>query len=180
MSHFGLRTVTAAVALVAAFPATAQPAPVRPPPPLPATPLTPTTAAPAEMTAANSALASQFEKAWNTHDMRFLDAIVTDDIDWVNVDGGRGRGREAIVGGHARVHGTPKFKDSKLTIRRVEVAALRPDVAVVHVYWGMQGDRDNDGTARPPRDGVFTWLTVNDGKSWRIRASHNSNRQAVR
>ena len=180
MSRFGLRTASACAILVAALPVTAQPAPVRAPPPLPATPLTPVNAAPAETVAANRALAAEFEKAWNTHDMRFLDAIVTDDIDWVNVDGGRGRGREAIVGGHARVHGTPKFKDSKLTVRRVEVAALRPDVAVVHVYWGMQGDRDNDGTARPPRDGVFTWLTVKDGTSWRIRASHNSNRQAVR
>ena len=180
MLLFGLRAVTASLALFAALPVAAKTAPVQPPPPLPATPLTPLTAAPAEMAAANRALAAEFEKAWNTHDMRFLDAIVTDDIDWVNVDGGRGRGREAIVGGHARVHATPKFKDSKLTVHRIEVAALRPDVAVVHVYWGMQGDRDNDGTARPPREGVFTWLTVTDGKTWRIRASHNSNRQAVR
>lgn len=168
------------IASLASLPVAAQPAVVLPPPPLPQTPLTPDGAAPAEMVASNRALAAEFEKAWNTHDMRFLDAIITDDIDWVNVDGGRGRGREAIVGGHARVHATPKFKDSRMVIRRVEVAALRPDVAVVHVYWGMEGDRDNDGTARPPRDGLFTWLTVYDGKSWRIRASHNSNRQAVR
>ena len=179
MPRLGLRAISIA-AVLAAQPVTAEPVPVRPPAPLPATPLTPANAAPAEMIAANRALTAGFEKAWNTHDMRFLDAIVTDDIDWVNVDGGRGRGRQAIVGGHARVHATPKFKDSQLSVRRVEVAALRPDVAVVHVYWGMQGDRDNDGTARPPREGVFTWVTVNDGKSWRIRASHNSNRQAVR
>jgi len=180
MRRFGFRTATICLVLLTAHEAVAKQAPIRRPPPLPATPLTPPGAAPAEMTAANRVLAAEFEKAWNTHDMRVLDAIVTDDIDWVNVDGGRGRGRDAIVGGHARVHATPKFKDSKLTVRRVEVAALRPDVAVVHVYWGMEGDRDNDGTARLPRVGVFTWLTVSDGKSWRIRASHNSNRQAVR
>lgn len=180
MLRLGVRIAVTSMALSTALPATAQTAPVRSPPPLPATPLTPPTAASPEMITANRALAAEFEKAWNTHDMRFLDAIVTDDIDWVNVDGGRGRGREAIVGGHARVHGTPKFKDSKLIVRRVEVAALRPDVAVVHVYWGMQGDRDNDGTARPPREGLFTWLTVNDGKSWRVRASHNTNRQTAR
>jgi len=178
MPRFGLHVIGVWTAFLAAYAVAAQPA--QAPPPLPSTPLTPDNAAPAEMTAANRALAAEFEKAWNTHDMRFLDAIVTDDIDWVNVDGGRGRGREAIVAGHARVYATPKFKDSKLTIRRVEVAELRSDVAVVHVYWGMEGDRDNDGTARPPREGVFTWLTVNDGKSWRIRASHNSNRQQVR
>ncbi len=180
MPRFGLHVIGVWTAFLATYAVAAQPAPVQAPPSLPSTPLTPDNAAPAEMTAANRALAAEFEKAWNTHDMRFLDAIVTDDIDWVNVDGGRGRGREAIVAGHARVHATPKFKDSKLTIRRVEVAELRSDVAVVHVYWGMEGDRNNDGTARPPREGVFPWLTVNDGKSWRIRASHNSNRQQVR
>jgi uncharacterized protein (TIGR02246 family) len=129
---------------------------------------------------ANEALARQFERAWNTHDMTIMEAMVTDDIDWVNVDGGRGKGREQVVGGHVRVHATPKFKDSVMTIQRVEVAPVRPDIAVVHVYWGMRGDRDNDGKARPPREGVFTWLTVRDAKGWRVRASHNSNRQAVR
>lgn len=178
MWDLGLRIAVIGSLLFAASPLASETS-LASPQPLPP-PLTPSNAAPAEVSEAIRALAAEFEKAWNTHDMRYFDAIVTDDIDWVNVDGGRGRGRDAIVGGHARVHATPKFNDSRLTVRRVEVAALRPDVALAHVLWWLQGDRNNDGTTRPPRDGVFTWLIVNDGKSWRIRASHNSNRQAVR
>lgn len=141
---------------------------------------TTSSAAPADAVAANQRLAAEFGRAWNSHDMTILDGLVTDDVDWINVDGGHGAGRTAIVAGHARVHAAPKFRDSVMTIQRSDVALVRPDVAVVHVWWGLRGDRDNDGTARPPREGVFTWLTMNDGKGWRIRASHNSNKQAVR
>jgi len=130
--------------------------------------------------AANRALVETFVRAWNSHDMTIFDRIVTDDVDWVNVDGGHGQGREQVVGGHARVHATPKFADSVMTINRVEVALVRPDVAIVHIAWGLRGDRDNDGTPRQPREGVFTWTTVRDASGWRIRASHNSNRQTVR
>jgi hypothetical protein len=73
-----------------------------------------------------------------------------------------------------------KFKESVLTVNSVDVSLIRPDVAVVRVKWGMRGDRDNDGSAREPREGIFTWLTVKEGDTWKIRASHNSNKQAIR
>lgn len=133
-----------------------------------------------DATAGNHALVKAFETAWNTHDMDpGLRKLVTGDVDWVNVDGGWGSGIEQIVSGHAGVHRT-KFRDSVLTVTQVDVKLVKPDVAVVHVKWNMRGDRNNDGSPREPRDGIFTWLTVNDGGTWRIRASHNSNRQAVR
>ncbi len=52
---------------------------------------------------ANRALAQAFETAWNTHQMQALDKIVTDDVDWINVNGGHGKGRDAIVKGHVNV-----------------------------------------------------------------------------
>lgn len=129
--------------------------------------------------AANRALASEFEAVWSAHDMIPLGELVTGEVDWVNVDGYRGQGRKAIIDGHARVH-AGKFKDSVLTVQAVDVAVVRPGVAVVHVQWGLQGDRNDDGTPRPPREGLFTWLTVEEGGKWRIRASHNSNKGVVR
>ena len=133
-----------------------------------------------DVVAANTALAKAFETAWNTHDMDpGLRKLVTNDIDWVNVDGGWGKGIEQIVTGHVNVH-KMKFKDSVLTANSIEVASVRPDVAVVHVKWSMKGDRNNDGTAREPREGIFTWITVKEGDSWKIRASHNSNKQQIK
>ena len=131
-------------------------------------------------TQGNVALARAFETAWNTHDMDpGLRRLVTDDVDWVNVDGGWGHGIEPIVSGHKRVH-EMKFRESVMTIHDVDVALLRPDVAIVHVKWGLRGDRNNDGSAREPREGIFTWTTVKTSDGWKIRASHNSNKQQVK
>lgn len=128
---------------------------------------------------ANRSLATAFETAWNTHDMPALGRLLTDDVDWINVDAGRGKGRKTVEDGHARVHAT-KFKDSVLTVKNVEVALLKPDVAIVYVHWGMRGDRDNDGTPRPPREGLFTWVTLKDATGWKIRSSHNTNKNVIR
>jgi uncharacterized protein (TIGR02246 family) len=105
--------------------------------------------------------------------------LLTDDIDWVNVNAGHGKGIQAVVEGHARVH-AGKFKESVMTVKNVDVALLRSDVALVHVSWGMHGDRDDDGTLREPREGLFTWVTVKRGDLWKIRASHNTNKTPVR
>jgi hypothetical protein len=67
-----------------------------------------------------------------------------------------------------------------MTVKSVEVAFLKPDVALAHVAWGMSGDLDEDGTPRPPREGLFTWVIVKEGTAWKIRASQNTNQTPVR
>lgn len=129
--------------------------------------------------AGNRALASAFESAWNRHDMQAFGRLLTEDVVWINVDAGRGTGREMVESGHARVHAN-KFKDSVITVKNVEVALLKPDVALVYVTWNIRGDRDNDGTPRQPRDGLFTWVTMKQADDWRIRSSHNTNKNVVR
>ena len=54
--------------------------------------------------------------------------------------------------------------------------SLKRDIAIVHVTWGMRGDKDPDGTLRPPREGVFTWIVVQKGGDWFVRAAQNTNR----
>jgi uncharacterized protein (TIGR02246 family) len=127
----------------------------------------------------NLALVRDFQAAWNKHDIEgAFRKLLTDDVDWVNVNAGRGKGIEAVVQGHVRVH-AGKFKDSVLTVKDIEIALLKPDVALVYVSWGMRGDRDDDGTPREPREGLFTWVTVKDGAAWKIRASQNTNKTPV-
>jgi uncharacterized protein (TIGR02246 family) len=128
---------------------------------------------------ANSALAKAFESAWNAHDMKAFGQLLTEDVVWINVDAGRGTGREMVESGHAKVH-AGKFKNSVLTVKNVEVQSLKPDVAIVLVSWAIRGDTDNDGTPRQPREGLFTWVTVKQGADWKIRSSHNTNRNMVR
>jgi uncharacterized protein (TIGR02246 family) len=128
----------------------------------------------------NLALARDFQAAWNKHDIEVgFRKLLTDDVDWINVNAGRGKGIEAVVQGHVRVH-EGKFKDSVMTVKDVEIALLKPDVALMFVSWGISGDRDDDGTPREPREGLFTWVTVKDGAAWKIRASQNTNKTPVK
>ena len=128
----------------------------------------------------NRALAKAFESAWNAHDMgEPFRKLLTEDVDWVDVIGGHGSGREKIVQNHIRLH-EGNFKDSVLTVTSINVALIKPDIAVVHADWTMRGDRDIDGTPRGPREGLLTWVTVKDGDTWKIRASHNTNKVLVR
>lgn len=124
---------------------------------------------------ANRALATAFESAWNEHDMKAFGQLLTEDVVWINVDAGRGTGREMVESGHARVHAN-KFKDSVITVNNVEVSLLKSDIALVYVDWGIRGDRNDDGTVRLPREGVFTWVTKKERDVWKIRSSHNTNR----
>jgi uncharacterized protein (TIGR02246 family) len=124
--------------------------------------------------AAIRGLAKRWEEAWNSHDMVAMATLLTDDADFVNVGGIHWKGREQIEREHAKRH-QMQFKESVWTTREVQVQFLRPDLALVHIAWGMHGDRDPDGTPRKPRQGVFTWVMLKDRDGWRIRAAHNTN-----
>lgn len=118
-------------------------------------------------------LATQFERAWNTHDMNVLGAITTDDIDFVNVAGLHWKGRAEVVREHAERHQV-RFKNSVWTTERVTVQFLSSDAALVHVDWETRGDLDFDLKPWPPRRGIFSWLVVKHEGSWRIRAAQNT------
>ncbi len=120
-------------------------------------------------------LATQFQTAWNSHDMNVLGQIVTDDVDFVNVAGLHWKGRDEVVREHAARHKV-RFKDSVWTTERVLVQFLRPDIALVHLDWGTRGDLDFDLTPWPPRKGIFVWVVVRDGGIWRVRAVQNTDK----
>jgi hypothetical protein len=75
---------------------------------------------------------------------------------------------------------TDDVKESVMTLGEIDFVLAAKDFAIVHVKWGMRGDRNDDGTAREPREGISTWTTVRAGDKWKIRASHNSNNQQIR
>jgi uncharacterized protein (TIGR02246 family) len=118
-------------------------------------------------------MATRFAETWNAHDIEALAELFAEDADFVNVAGTRLKGRAQIRTEHAQRH-EMQFKDSTLTIRGVAVRFPRSDVAIAHVEWAMKGDRDSDGTSRPPREGVMSWTVVKEGAAWRIAASHNT------
>jgi uncharacterized protein (TIGR02246 family) len=119
-------------------------------------------------------MATRFAETWNLHDMTAMAALFAEDADFVNVGGMHWKGRDQIRKEHARSHEL-QFKESVLTVENVSVRFLKPDVALAHIEWWMKGDRDPDGTSRPPREGVMSWVLVKRGGVWRVASSHNTN-----
>jgi uncharacterized protein (TIGR02246 family) len=119
-------------------------------------------------------MAVQFAEAWNKHDMTEMVSLFAGDADFVNVGGMHWKGRDQIRNEHVHVH-EMQMKDSTLTIHAVRVRFLKPDFGLAHIEWELQGDRDPDGTSRPPREGVMSWVVQKRGQNWLVASSHNTN-----
>jgi uncharacterized protein (TIGR02246 family) len=117
---------------------------------------------------------SRWDDAWNRHDINALSALVAEDVRFVNVAGNVLNGREEFAKLQTRTHPT-QFKDSVRTVTGTDIKFLTADIAVAHVRWGMKGDKDADGTPRPPRNGVMMQVLVKRSGAWTIVAVQNTN-----
>ncbi len=115
-----------------------------------------------------------FAAAWAKHDGHQLARIMSEDVDFVNVGGDWLHGRTDFELYHARLL-SGRFKDSTLMPLDTAVRFLRPDVAFLHWSWKIQGDRNEDGTARRPRFGIFTMVVEKLGGEWLIVEAQNTN-----
>src|SRR6266545_919089 len=102
---------------------------------------------------------ARWDDAWNRHDIKALSALVAEDVRFVNVAGNVLNGRDEFEKLQTRTHAT-QFKDSVRTVTGTDIKFLTSDIAVAHVTWGMKGDKDADGTPRPPRNGVMMQVLV--------------------
>jgi uncharacterized protein (TIGR02246 family) len=117
---------------------------------------------------------ARWDDAWNRHDIKALSALVADDVRFVNVAGNVLNGRDEFEKLQTRTHAT-QFKDSVRTVAGTDIKFLSADIAVAYVRWGMRGDKDADGTPRPPRNGVMMQVLVKRGGAWTIVAVQNTN-----
>jgi uncharacterized protein (TIGR02246 family) len=120
-------------------------------------------------------LATQFEQAWNTHDMTRLGEITTDDVDFVNVAGLHWKGQPEVIREHAERHKV-RFRNSVWTTENVSVQFLGAGTALVHLDWQTRGDLDFELKPWPPRKGIFSWLVIKSAGGWKIRAVQNTDK----
>ena len=112
--------------------------------------------------------------AWNAHDMDAAARLVVPGVEFVTVAGLWLRGRREFLEHHRRIHAA-QMRDSRWTNLAVDARPLPGGLALIHLEWAIEGDRDPDGTPRPPRRGIFTWLAAREGDGvWRIAAAHNT------
>jgi uncharacterized protein (TIGR02246 family) len=119
-------------------------------------------------------LPQAFSRAFNKHDGHALAAIMADDVDFVTVGLTWLHGRADFEKYHTRLM-VGRFKDVTLTVLETRLRFIRPDVAVVHHSWAIQGDKNVDGSARPQRFGLMTIVAEKRNGTWLVAAVQNTN-----
>jgi uncharacterized protein (TIGR02246 family) len=119
-------------------------------------------------------LPQDFCDAWAKHDGHALAKIMADDVDFVTVATTYLHGRADFEKFHVRLL-SGRFKDS--TVTRIETTSrfLRPDMAVVHWSWKVEGDKNPDGTGRQPRYGLMTMVAEKQNGNWLVVVGQNTN-----
>jgi len=108
------------------------------------------------------------------NDVAALSSLVAEDVRFVNVAGQVLTGRAEFERLQTRTHAM-QFKGSVRTVTGTDVKFLTADIAVAHVRWGMRGDKDPDGTLRPPRNGVMMQVLMKRDGKWSVVAAQNTN-----
>src|SRR5712691_9484585 len=120
-------------------------------------------------------LPQAFREAWAKHDGRELAKIMADDVDFVTVATGYLHGRADFEKFHMRLL-AGRFKESTITPLQTTLRFLRPDMAVIHWSWKIEGDRNMDGTPRQqPRYGLMTMVAEKQSVTWLVVVAQNTN-----
>lgn len=117
-----------------------------------------------------AAIISDWERAWNNHDMRAYGSLYHEDGVWVLWTGNVWTGRAAIEAGHAEAHRT-FFRDSIQREEIEELTLVGPDAAVVRFKSTLTGDSRAPGKEIHSRKILV--VTRRDGV-WKIGWGQNT------
>jgi uncharacterized protein (TIGR02246 family) len=112
--------------------------------------------------------------AWAKHDAHEMAKFMAEDVDFVTVGATLFHGRSDYEKYHTRVL-SGRFKESRNTVLETMVRFLRPDLALLHFSWTIEGDKNADGFARPKRFGLMTMLAEKQKGTWLVIAAQNTN-----
>src|SRR6266852_1357367 len=119
-------------------------------------------------------LPQAFANAWAKHDGHGLARIMADDVDFVTVATTYLHGRSDFEKFHVRLL-SGRFKESMNSLLQTTVRFLRPDMAVVHWSWKVEGDKNPDGAPRQPRYGIMTVVAEKRSGAWLVVVAQNTN-----
>lgn len=115
-----------------------------------------------------------FAAAWAKHDGHELAKIMSEDVDFVNVGGDWLHGRKDFELYHSRLL-SGRFKESRVVPLETVIRFLRPDLAVLHWSWKVEGDKSEDLAPRKPRFGLFTMIVEKKNAGWLVVEAQNTN-----
>jgi uncharacterized protein (TIGR02246 family) len=111
------------------------------------------------------ALVGDFVKTWNSHDLKALDRLLTDDAIWVPVAEVIDEGRGNIVKDFGEAHTTWAKTTTVIPTSATKVRTLSPDIAVVLFHLGFL---DKQGKRIPDIDRAMLVVAVKQSDGWRI------------
>ena len=120
------------------------------------------------------ALPRAFSAAWAEHNGHKLAGIMAEDVDFVTVRGVWLQGRANFQKYHTRIL-SGRFRDATNTPLEIRVRFLRPDEAVVHWSWVIEGEKGADGSPQPKRFGIMTMVARKTDKGWKVIVAQNTN-----
>jgi len=89
------------------------------------------------------AIEDDFNEAWGRHDADAMVTSLTDDAEFITVNGAWERSREGFRQLMIRLHGpTGPFRKSTRDASEFRIRFLAPDIAVVHTRFHIHGDID--------------------------------------
>lgn len=115
-----------------------------------------------------------FSVAWAQGDGKGLGDLMAKDVDFVTVGGAWLSGRSDFALYHERLL-QGRFRGSTIDPLEVRVRRIRRDLAFVRWSWRIVGDRNFDGSPRPPRVGLMSMLAERQNGRWVVIASQNTN-----
>src|SRR5262249_52715442 len=120
------------------------------------------------------ALPRAFSSAWAEHNGHKLAGIMAEDVDFVTVRGVWLQGRANFQKYHTRIF-SGRFRDATNTPLEIPIRFLRPDEAVIHWSWLIEGEKGADGSPQPKRFGIMTMVARKKDKGWKVIVAQNTN-----
>jgi uncharacterized protein (TIGR02246 family) len=133
----------------------------------------------AKETHALNEVAEKWKQYWNSHDMVSFAGLFATDVDFVTKSGTWFKGKEETMNHHKKNHASI-FKNSIWATDSVVIKYVKPDLAIIHIGWGLSDDTHHDGTPSDPRHGISTWVLIKQSNQWLLLAVQNVNIETPR
>jgi uncharacterized protein (TIGR02246 family) len=120
-------------------------------------------------------LENQFNAAWDRHDPEGLAESLTDDAQFITVNGAWTTTRTGFRDLMARLHGaTGPFRTSTRRTPEMNVTFLAPDIAILHSRFWIDGEVLHDELSQASRESVGTRVVRKIDGRWRVVATQNT------
>jgi uncharacterized protein (TIGR02246 family) len=120
-------------------------------------------------------LEDRFNAAWNRHDPDAIAESLSDDAQFITVNGAWTHSRQGFRDLMQRLHGpTGPFRSSTRRSPDMQVTFLSPDIAILHTRFWIKGEVMHDALSQEDRESVGTRVVQRIGGRWRIVATQNT------